>query len=727
MVARFYKRYSVCLLLGVGLLFPYFYHLAETLPANNNIETWLPKESAVRATYDEFKRYFGAEEIVLVGLTDLCEDDPLVEAICVRLESLSCVRSCWSPKRMKTVMRDFGVPANEIQSRLKGLTISENGSLIGLVAVLSSAGLKDRIATVEEIREQLEYCQLRGDSMRLAGAPVVVAELDRLGNRSSNRSYFLVTLAICLGLLYYTVREWRLALSILGVTVWGLEFSVAAIHLAGGKMNFVLDALPVLVMVFTLAVAIHFLHYYAASARAKDPLAAALKQAWWPCFLSILTTAIGLASLAVSDIAPVSQFGCAAAFGAVIALISGLGLTPAILTVLSVSPGDVHVHRGTKIFSRVGNWIIDHSARAAVVSITLVVVTGLGLLRLHSKIDPLDFLPEDARVLADIREIQRDLTSTESIEAMVDFGDRELSFVQKLDEVRMLEDVVRQHPGIAHTMSLASFFPRELPEEPLELAQLLEKVARHRGENEYVSEDERVWRVSMRTNPECGLSQQECFDELAAMTKDLPVTLTGIAPLLDLAQKEIFRTFWNSFAMAFAIITVLMVIALVSLRMGLLGMLPNIAPIALVFGFLGWIQFPVDIGMMMTGSIALGLAVDGTFHFLLHFQEQNRLSRDPVAAARASLLQTGPPIVQATLVTGSGMLALTLSSFGPTVRFGFLMATITVAAMVGDLILLPALVSLSGKRERSVERGPHFVAADRIQERGRQPALSSVE
>ncbi|NOX54936.1 MAG: MMPL family transporter, partial [Planctomycetes bacterium] len=481
-------------------------------------------------------------------------------------------------------------------------------------------------------------------------------------------------------------------------------------------------------MVFTLAIAIHFLHYYASSAGSGDPLGAALAAAWRPCCLAAITTCIGLASLSVSDIAPVCQFGYAAALGSLVALVGGLGLTPALLTVMKLSPEQIHAHGAGAAFARVAHWLIDRSRRVTVVTLGVVAVTGVGLLQLHSKIDPLDFLPKDARVLADIRSIQENLTSTESIEAMVDFGDRDLSFVQKLDEVRMIEQVLQNHPAVHHTMSLGSFFPSRLPEDPVELAQLLEKVSRHEGETEYVSEDQRVWRISIRTHPDCGLSQQQCFEELSALTKDLPVTLTGIAPLLEVAQQEIFRSFWESFAMAFVIISGVMVLSLRSLKAGAVAMIPNLTPISIVFGILGWIRFPVDIGMMMTGSIALGLAVDGTFHFLVRYQNQRRKQMEPTTAARTALLRTGPPILQATLISSVGMLALTLSNFRPTMRFGFLMATILGAALIGDLVLLPCLLSLRRSSQESTAPAPHFWRGWRVRSRrlGRRHSVQNA-
>ncbi|HBL47439.1 MAG TPA: hypothetical protein DDZ90_29055 [Planctomycetaceae bacterium] len=155
-----------------------------------------------------------------------------------------------------------------------------------------------------------------------------------------------------------------------------------------------------------------------------------------------------------------------------------------------------------------------------------------------------------------------------------------------------------------------------------------------------------------------------------------------------------FTGFWESFSMAFVIITVVMIVSLRSIKAGLVAMVPNLTPICIVFGILGWYQIPIDIGIMMTASIALGIAVDGTFHFLVRYQSQYRLTRNSAQASRNSLLMTGEPIFTAAVITGTGMLALTLSNFVPTARFGYMMTSLLVAALVGDLVLLPCLLAL---------------------------------
>lgn len=699
------------------------------LPDNNDIETWLPKDSDVRIVYDRFKSEFGAEEIILVAVQDGLNQPQLIEATASRIETLPSVRQCWTPERLGKILTELKVEPDVIQDRMNGLIINTEKNVAGIVVLLSDAGVKKRADTVSGIREKLEYNQLTGKEVKLAGAPVVVAELDRLGSQESNSMFFSVTLLISSILLYYSFREWKKTLATLGLTVWAIHLTTALIYLGGGEMNFILGALSVMVMVFTLAISIHVHHYVSSCLHEADPIASALRIAWKPCFLATLTTTIGLFSLTVSQIGPVVQFGYAASLGTFVSLITGLGLTPAVLTIWPIDPKTVHNKRKGWSFQRCANWLIDHSGRVSIATTLLVIVTGAGLFHLKTKIDPLDFLPSDGRVLQDVRSVQRDLTELDSIEAIVDFGDQEIPFLKKIERVRELEKTFQEHPSVRHTMSLASFFPDQFPESPFETARLLSRAQSSHGKNDFLSEGERLWRVSIRIHSNADMPQDLIYDELAAKIDDPRVVLTGIAPLLRRAQNQIFNGFWESFSMAFLIITAIMVVSLRSIKAGLIAMVPNLTPICIVFGILGWCQFPIDIGIMMTASIALGIAVDGTFHFLVRYQEQYRMTHNSAQSSRDSLLITGEPIFTAAVITGAGMMALTLSNFSPTARFGYMMTSLLIAALVGDLILLPCLLALrpqksedgkSTDRNDSNEvpadhqaRAPHFLKENR--------------
>lgn len=706
MLSHFYQRYSRRLLWIVCLSFPFFSLVAESMVSNNDVETWLPKDSPVRVQYEEFKHYFGVEEMVLVGLTGYEEDAPIVEALRGRLSKLPHVRECWSPATLRQVMRELQVSDDEIDRRLTRLVLSEDRDLIGLVVLFNDQGIEHREQAVAEIREEIAYCQLPADRVHLAGAPVVVKELNRLGKRENTKIFFIVTLLVSLCLLYINVRQWNVTLAILGLTVWAINLTLSLVHFGGGEMNFILGALPVMVMVFTLAIAVHLLHYYRCSLHCRQPLIEALRLAWKPCTLATLTTTVGLASLGVSEIGPVQQFGYAASAGAVVALFTGLCLTPAVLTVF---PLEYRAEAGsTHRFRTAANWMLDHSRQVTVAAVAVVIASGWGLTGLTSRIDPLEFLPRDSRVLQDVKTVQRGLANTSSIEVIVDLTGSDAPFLEKLEMVREFERKIAAHPSVQHTMSVASFLPERMPDSPLETASLLSKAQARQSDSGFLADTDGLWRITARFSKQQDNDPTLLIQELRALAGDLPVEFTGVAPLLQQAQIAIFNGFWESFAMAFVIITAVMMLSLRSLKFGLVAMVPNLTPICLVFGVLGWWGGNVDIGIMMTGSIALGIAVDGTFHFLVRYQEELRTRKDPSQASRSALLKTGSPIFTAAAVASAGMLALTLSDFVPTAKFGYVMAAMLMAALVGDLVLLPSLLHLRPRLQSLPIRAPHF-------------------
>lgn len=692
-MSQFYRQFGRHLAIVVLLALPILSKEADSLPTNNDIETWLPVQSEVREEYEEFKELFGGEEAILIGIPNHIAEPQLVEAIASRIEALEGVRSCWTPKRFIAVMGELGVSEETATRRLTGLVISRDQQTIGLVAQLSEEGLGSREQTVHEVREVLKYSQLSDEDILLSGAPVIVAELNQLGSRENSQLLFYATLLICFGLLINSTRHWRLASSILLITIFSIQCSLCAVKWLSGEMNFILSALPVMVMVFTMANAIHFLHYYQSCAKQKDRLGAALSKAWRPCFLATFTTAIGLLSLMVSDIVPVQQFGAASALGAVISCLCGLGLTPIALTLWPDSVDQLGGHRG-EWATRLSFSVLQHKRIIVGATSFLLVVCLVGLFSLTSKVDPLDFLPRGSDVVADYLEIEKSLTNVDSFEAVVDFGTTDQPFTEKLSSVKKIESNLANHPNVQHTMSLASFFPERLPESGLEIIQLLSSARSSKQGSDYVSAGERYWRISARIHGESTNDRQRIFLELKESLHGQPVTLTGVAPLVKQAQDDIFSGFWESFGTALLIIVCVMVIALRSFKTALIAMIPNLTPLCLAFGILGWMQFPVDIGMMMTASIALGIAVDGTFHFLVAYRDRTKSDSRSDKNALVSLLTTGKPIFEAAVIASIGMLALSQSQFVPTVRFGLLMSILLVTAVFADLVLLPALLAL---------------------------------
>ncbi|MFT7633831.1 MAG: putative RND superfamily exporter protein [Mariniblastus sp.] len=204
--------------------------------------------------------------------------------------------------------------------------------------------------------------------------------------------------------------------------------------------------------------------------------------------------------------------------------------------------------------------------------------------------------------------------------------------------------------------------------------------------------------------------------EMKAGNSDIKISAmyTGIIPIVYKAQRSLLQSLIESIGLAFVMISFVMMLLLrdwrspagpsnmLNIRGGMISMLPNVFPIVIVFGFMGhmntWYDgtvdsFLVDIGSMMTASVAMGVAVDDTIHFLNWYRSALDQGYRRKEAIKVAYSRVATAMTQTTLIGGLGLSAFALSTFTPTQRFGVLMLFLLAMALVGDLIVLPALLA----------------------------------
>lgn len=174
--------------------------------------------------------------------------------------------------------------------------------------------------------------------------------------------------------------------------------------------------------------------------------------------------------------------------------------------------------------------------------------------------------------------------------------------------------------------------------------------------------------------------------------RSLAAVYSGIVPLVYKTQRELLASLRESILWATALIAGVMMALFRNVLGGLVSMLPNVFPVVLVFGCIGWLGIKVDIGIMMTASVALGVAVDDTIHFLTWFRRGLKRGLTRRDAVRMAFDRCSVAMTQTTLIAGLGLAVFSTSTFTPTQQFGMLMITILSAALVGDLVMLPALL-----------------------------------
>jgi predicted RND superfamily exporter protein len=168
---------------------------------------------------------------------------------------------------------------------------------------------------------------------------------------------------------------------------------------------------------------------------------------------------------------------------------------------------------------------------------------------------------------------------------------------------------------------------------------------------------------------------------------------TGVVPIVYKAQRALLDSLVQSSFWSFVTITPLIMIVCRSIWGGAVVMLPNVLPVLVIFGGMGWIGVPVDLGAMMAASIALGVAVDDTIHYLVWYREGLKELRDRHLAIEFAYRRCAPPTLQAALISGIGLFVFTLSTFTPTARMGWLMMTILIAGVIAELVMMPAILA----------------------------------
>ena len=173
-------------------------------------------------------------------------------------------------------------------------------------------------------------------------------------------------------------------------------------------------------------------------------------------------------------------------------------------------------------------------------------------------------------------------------------------------------------------------------------------------------------------------------------TKNLSWHITGIVPLMINVQDNILWSEIQSFSLAFLLTFISTAVALKSVKIGLISVIPNLLPITVTIGLMGMCRMKLDAATIMIASIALGISVDNTIHIFYRFKKELSINGDHAKAVRATLQGVGKTALFTSLSAAFGFMAFSFSSFKPVQYFGFLTCVTLLNAIVSDLLISPS-------------------------------------
>ena len=761
MTKTFYTRCAPLILVAAALLVPAMIVgvRGSLRESSNDVRQWLPQGFAEARQYDWFLSHFGSEEIVVVSWPGCTVDDPRVPHLAEALRKAELDTTTAGPGDRRPVFRSVmtgpelldGLMAGSLKLSREDALRRLEGSLVGpdlkttaLVAQISATGAADRsaaLATIEELAQA--HAGVSPQELRLGGPTVDSVALDVESERSRN---LLTAISVVLALLlaWRCLRHVRLVVIVFAVALLCAGGSLALVHFTGGTMNLVLIMMPTLIYVLSISGAVHLANYYReAVAEGADPTEApsrAVAAAGWPCTIAAVTTAIGLGSLGVSEVIPVKMFGVYSSVSVLGSLVVLFLVLPAALQLwplrreeslnaelstepLSLDPDESHwSHRAAMLVGRHRRLIVG-------VAVGSMAFLSVGLWKLDTTVKVMSFFSPEAKIIRDYAWLEENLGPLVPIEIVLRF-DKEspLTMHERLELSRRVQERLEAMDKVGGSLSAATFAPgavegggigsllhRRVQEEKLQRARERFVEARYLRTEENGDE---LWRVSARVEALNSLDYGRFIPQLRAEIDPIveaagvangeyvETIYTGVMPLLYKAQRELLSDLTSSFISAFVLIGLSMVMLLRSLPAGLLSMLPNVFPAVAIFGGMGWLGMLVGVGSMMTASLALGIAVDNAIHFLSWFRRGMQEGLTRPQAIQIAYQRCAGAMMQTTLICGLGLLVFAFSSFVPASRFAWLMFTLLTSALLGDLILLPALLAGSAGKYFEGGRGP---------------------
>lgn len=713
----------------------------HALESNNNSPIdWVDSDFAPRAEYDRLCEAFGPGDAVVVSWPGCLLGESRLDQLVTRLRNdrtFFAADGSWlfhsvgSGREAAIALvaprgegDEPGMTADQAIDRLRPSLVGPDRRTTAVVIVFTSEGLKHRSRLVQAIRNlTVEVTGVAPNDLHLAGPVIDGLSVDEASQTTVTR-YAAPSSLIVFLLCWAGLRSIRAAVLVFGLATFSQAATLALVHYSGHLMTALMIVLPPMVQVLAVATGLHLTNYYFDSGTSGEAGAvAAVRAGWAPCALSAATTAIGMGSLLASGLTPIRQFGGFAAAGVLLATALFLGLLPPLLAwarIDSRRPADDvdTVLEGTAAY--VSGEIARWRHAIAFVGVLAIGVGSYYAAQIGTSVRIETLFAPGSRILQDYAWIEEHVGPMVPLDVVLTIPtDGKLTEREKLTllwnigrEITQCDQADRLGSAVSAASLMApppgvTEIPPDTPPEVIQEYLVAHHPLLHRlGVLSSDSNSER-WRLTVRASAlgdadygalvaSVADGVKTVVDRLRAATGvPIGVTVTGIMPLVHAIQSQLLDDLLQSFVAALFLITVTMTLVQAGVVEGLIAMGSNVFPIAVYFGWLGWRGQPIDIGVVMTASVALGIAVDDTLHFLTFYQRGVQQGAASVVAIADALRKCAPAMTQTSVSCGLGLLVLALSDFAPTRGFAISMAVLLSLALLGDLILLPALLLVS--------------------------------
>ncbi len=740
---------SIFIVVGAIALAP----RANITEIDNDITAWFSKDDPVYRDYERFRTEFGGTRALIIALKADSPDrlfarDTLqtIEAITGDIERVDTVQQVNSLSTATIVEALKGGDAEdgglEVRPLLDGLAtrdpadirrraladnlirgdlVSENGSTTAIIVFFDEDRIDEvRAGVIQKIHDIVDPRLPAGVRAYYNGSLEISETYNRI-TLDNQRKFTPPILLFTVLTIYLSFRSWRKTLLAMFAVLVSLLWTLGLYSLMGFSFNVLASLLVPLIVVLAIADDVHIMQHWDEERRhggKEQAFKATVAHLTAPLLGASATTALGMLSLATSNVVAVRSFGVGAAVGIMVDFVISLVLMPTLLSLVkpetAEAPHEKYFLGPLKTIARLS---CARPRRVLAVSVGLAVLASLGILQLRVDTNHISFFSANHPLGQSAAVIDKELGGVYSFQIMLEGPPESLKTPDALQRVDRLEEALRRFPYVRKVTSVADYVKRinielndgradanVVPADANTIAQELFVFAlggegRHELERVVASDYSRA-QISIKLQSMSSdqvLEQVEEADRMAKETFEgtgITVLTTGSGRLFSTLDHYLVMSQLSSFGTAF--FTVFGVIFLVfrSFRFGLLTIGPNLLPVLAVLGVMGYLGISMNVATVMVASVALGIVDDDTIHFINRYRREAAAGRSTDEAIEIATAHEGRASLTTALINSAGFGVLLFSEYKPTAWFGGLLALTMLTAFLAEVFILPATIKL---------------------------------
>lgn len=609
-----------------------------------------------------------------------------------------------------------------------------NAYLMGVRINKDSLNSSKRTRIVKEITTAVNYFEANTKiKTHLSGLPLIrTVVADRL--QKEMKIFLIGSLLLSALILLLFFRSFSTMLLSLFVVILGVIWSLGVLQLCGYKISLLTALTPPLVVVIGIPNCIYFINKYHTSFISSGDKHQSLidmvsKMGVVTLFCNI-SAAIGFAVFALTKSAILQEFGVVAGISIMLIFVISFVLLPSVLSYLPTpKPNQVKYLNNKLITSfllKIEGWVVTHQKAVYICTAIILVFSIAGIFKLNTVAFIVDDLPKTDKIYTDLKFFEKNFKGVMPLEIVVDTkkrnglsGMRALTVFEKVDS---LSQYITAQKEMSRPLSIAeglkfakqAFYEGDsanylLPNsfDGAFVGEYLRPNKNDTGRKNNFTKMLSSFMDSTRQTTRISVSMADVG------TKQLPVILKGIQQranqLFDSSQYKVQLTgtsitflegssfiisgLKESIFWAFLLISLCMLYLFKSARILICSLIPNLIPLVITAGIMGWAGVPLKPSTVLVFSVALGIAIDITIRFLVNYKQElpiyNNNNSETVAA---TIKNTGLSIVYTSLVLIAGFIIFCFSSFGGTIALGWLTSVTLLVATITNLVLLPVLL-----------------------------------